>query len=132
MTLPLITAFYAGLNGLILIWLTANVVRYRRSGRIAMGDNGDPAVAKAIRGHANAAETMPMMLIMLALAELIGAPAVAIHVAGGVFTIGRILHGLHFVGAASIKFRMYGMIMTLSAMGLTALGLTVHALTQIA
>jgi uncharacterized membrane protein YecN with MAPEG domain len=131
MTLPLITAFYAGLNALVLLWLTANVVRYRKEKGISLGDNNDPAVFKAIRGHANAAETMPIMLIMLALSELIGAPAVAIHVAGGVFTIGRILHALHFTGLASAKFRMYGMILTLLTTGFTAIALIVHALTQI-
>lgn len=132
MTPPLIAAFYVGLNGLILIWLTANVVRSRLSGQIVLGDNGDPAMIKAVRGHANAAETMPMMLIMLVLSELIGAPSVAIHIAGGVFTVGRILHALHFVGLASIKFRSLGMMLTLLAMGLTAIALVLHALTQIA
>lgn len=132
MTLPLITAFYAGLNALILIWLTANVVRFRSAGKISLGDNGDPAVFKAIRGHANATETMPIMLIMLTLAELIGAPAVAIHLAGGLFTIGRILHALHFTGLAPMNFRMYGMMLTLLTTALTAVALIVHALMQLA
>ncbi len=131
MTIPLITAFYAGLNGLVLIWLASNVIRHRISG-IVLGDNGDPTVIKAIRGHANATETMPIMLIMLALSELIGAPGVAIHLAGGLFTLGRIMHGLHFTGLAPMTFRSVGMLLSLATMSLTAVALVVHALMQIA
>ncbi|MEM8751861.1 MAG: MAPEG family protein [Pseudomonadota bacterium] len=128
MTPPLVAALYAGLNGLILVWLVYEVVKRRRDGSIVLGDGGDPEMTKAIRGHANAAETMPMALVMLTLAELIGAPTVALHAAGAVFTVGRLLHALHFTGRASARFRMYGMASSLTAMGVLALGLVAHAI----
>ena len=74
MSPPLVTALYAGLNGLILLWLTWAVISRRRSGRIILGDGGDVDFNKLIRGHANAAETIPVALLLLGLAELIGAP----------------------------------------------------------
>ena len=76
MTPPLIAALYGGLNALILLWLATEVITRRRSGRISHGDGGDGSFAKIIRGHANAAETIPMAIILLTLAELIGAPAI--------------------------------------------------------
>ena len=132
MSPPLVTALYAGLNGLILLWLTWAVISRRRSGRIILGDGGDVDFNKLIRGHANAAETIPVALLLLGLAELIGAPAIAIHIAGAALTIGRFLHGLHFTGAAaSIKFRMYGMLLTLLVTAWLTLGLLGHALARL-
>lgn len=127
MTPPVIAAFYAGLNGLILLWLTALVIRRRFAGNILLGDGGDKLMIRLIRGHGNAAETIPMTMILLALAELIGAPAVALHLAGLVFTIGRLMHGLHFAGFGGRPLRFYGMVMTLLASICLALGLTLHA-----
>ena len=65
MTPPIITALYAGLAGLIYVWLTLAVVRHRRGKRISHGDGDDAKVAKSIRGQGNAAEQMPMILILM-------------------------------------------------------------------
>lgn len=128
MTPPLIAALYAGLNALILLWLATEVITRRRSGRISHGDGGDGSFAKIIRGHANAAETIPMAIILLTLAELIGAPAIALHLAGAAFTLGRICHGLHFTGRAPFGFRPLGMLLTLTSTAVLALGLAAHSL----
>lgn len=128
MTPPIITAFYAGLNALIILWLAWSVISRRRSGRISHGDGDDPGFRKVIRGHANATETIPIALILLTLTELFGAPAVAIHIAGALLTVGRLMHGLHFTGRAKITFRMLGMASTLLVIGVLALGLVAHSL----
>ena len=128
MTPPIITAFYAGLNALVILWLAWAVISRRRSGRISHGDGDDPAFRKVIRGHANAVETIPIALILMTLTELFGAPAVAIHIAGAALTIGRIMHGLHFTGKAKIIFRMLGMLLTLLVIGVLAIGLIAHSL----
>ncbi len=132
MTPPIATALYAGLNALILAWLILLVVRRRGAARVSLGDGGDAELGRLIRGHANAAETMPMGLILLALAELLGAPGVAVHGAGAVFTLGRLLHALHFAGRGGMRFRAVGMALTLTATMLLALGLIAHALVRIA
>ena len=130
MTPPVITALYAGLAALIFLWLTWAVVRHRRSGKIVHGDGGDKVVAKSIRGHANAAEQMPMILIMLGLTEMLGAPAIAVHIAGIAFILDRLLHGLHFNGHIGFWARPGGMVLTLTTSGVLALGLIAHAISQ--
>ena len=130
MSPPVITALYAGLAALIYTWLTLAVIRHRRGKKISLGDGGDPAVEKSIRGQANAAETMPMILIMLGLTEMLGAPGFALHLAGLVFIIGRLLHGLHFNGYIGFQARPLGMGLTLLVQLVLALGLTAHAIAQ--
>ena len=130
MSPPVITALYAGLAALIYTWLTLAVIRHRRGKKISLGDGGDPSVEKSIRGQANAAETMPMILIMLGLTEMLGAPGFALHLAGLVFIIGRLLHGLHFNGYIGFQARPLGMGLTLLVQLVLALGLTAHAIAQ--
>ncbi len=130
MTPPVITALYAGLAALIFLWPTWAVVQHRRSGKIVHGDGGDKVVAKSIRGHANATEQMPMILIMLGLTEMLGAPAIAVHIGGIAFILGRLLHGLHFNGHIGFWARPGGMVLTLTTSGVLALGLIAHAISQ--
>jgi len=130
MSPPIITALYAGLAGLIYLWLTWSVITYRRSGNVSHGDDDNPKMAKSIRGHGNAAEQMPIILIMLGLTEMLGAPAFALHIAGVAFIAGRLLHGLHFNGHIGFWARPIGMLLTLITTGVLALGLIAHAIAQ--
>lgn len=125
---PYIAAFYAGLNGLILLWLIAMVLRRRFALGVSLGDGGDEGLNRTIRGHANAAETIPIALILLAFAELMDAPAVALHVAGAAFTAGRLAHGLRFNGVGPAWFRQAGMALTLLVIALLASGVVGLAL----
>ena len=131
MTPPLLSALYAGLNALILVWLTVAVIRRRGALKLSLGDGGNREMERVIRGHANAAETMPIALILLLLAEMTGAPAVAIHAAGLTLTLGRLVHGLHFAAGGPGAFRIVGMAATLLAIGLLALGLAAHSLARL-
>ena len=56
-----IVALYAGLNGLILLWLAAAVSRIRLRTGIWLGDGGAPELVRAMRGLANFAEYVPLM-----------------------------------------------------------------------
>lgn len=130
MTPPVLTAFYAGLAALWLIYMTMAVVRLRRRLRVAHGDGGHKELARAIRGQANAAEQIPLALILIGLAEMLGAPGVAIHVLGLMLVVGRVLHGLHFLRVLPHQVRPVGMVLTVLCSGVAALGLIFHALTQ--
>ena len=66
----------------------------------------------------------------MGLSELLGAPAIAMHIAGIALVVGRMLHGLHFNGYIGFQFRPLGMVITMSTTAVLALGLIVHALTQ--
>jgi len=125
-----ITATYAALNALVFLALSWHVIAYRRAKLISLGDTGDKALLKRMRAQANAAEYMPIALILLALTEANGAPPLATHALGLALLTGRILHPLGFAATPQkIILRQIGMLLTLAMMALSALGLLAHALT---
>lgn len=111
-----ITSIVALLNGGILLALTINVIVLRRRDGVVLGDNDDRVLTKAIRGQANAAEQIPLALLIFALAELQGANAVILMALACVFTLGRAMHALYFAWhGLTWRFRFYGMFLTLLA-----------------
>ncbi|KQI72403.1 hypothetical protein AN191_08030 [Loktanella sp. 5RATIMAR09] len=130
MSLP-VTSFTALLAALLILLLTLKVIQLRRRGGVVLGDNDDRILAKAIRGHANAVEQLPIALILMGLAEAQGASqAVLIATACGL-GLGRAMHGIYFaVHGTHWRFRFFGMWLTLAAqvalvliLALTLLGL---------
>ena len=123
MALP-ITAFFAGVLALWILFLLFKVVAFRRANQVAMGAGGDKLGECLIRGHGNATENIPIFLIMLGLAEGIGTASWFLYALAIVFCIGRFLHGVHFMKVREgITLRFYGMLMTLLANGVLAVRL---------
>jgi len=89
-TLPLVAAGYAALLGLLAALLTVRVIVNRVKLRIDSGDGGNAAMAQAIRAHANAAEQVPLALLLLICAEAAGTPPPAIHALGGALLLARL------------------------------------------
>lgn len=87
---------YAGIMGLIAMWLMVVVSRWRVKTRVMIGDGGDPDLVRAMRGQANFVENVPLALVLFLFMAMAGAPAIAIHILGVALTAGRILHGIHF------------------------------------
>lgn len=87
-----LTALYVAINALILLALALNVVRMRWRTRTSILDQGKPEMVRAIRAHANAAETMPIGLILLVIVHTLGANMILIHAIGLPLTLGRLLH----------------------------------------
>jgi uncharacterized protein len=75
--------------------LSVRVILYRRGNRIPLGDAGDRALLLRIRAQGNCAEYMPLGLLLLLMAELSGAAAIGLHIAGLCLLIGRAAHALH-------------------------------------
>jgi uncharacterized membrane protein YecN with MAPEG domain len=120
---------YAALNFLILIWIANATGTLRRKHKIAIGSGGNKHLERIMRGHANAAENMPIFLIGLTVGALIGMPLIAVHILGLVFTIGRVIHAHHFINeSAPFKSRMIGFGLALLAMLVLFAGLLVHGL----
>ena len=92
--IPQVTALYAGLLALVYVILSGWVIRVRVTQKVLAGDKGDPVMANAMRVHANFAEYVPLALILLLLAEMQGAPALALHALGAVLLLARIMHAL--------------------------------------
>ena len=112
------TVFFACLLAIWILVLTWRVITRRRSGGVVMGDDGDRALAKAIRAQANATEQVPIFLILFGLAEATGAWPWLLWLIGAVFLAGRLAHGAYF-GWHGLhwKLRFYGMAATLCAQG---------------
>jgi uncharacterized membrane protein YecN with MAPEG domain len=91
---PVITAFYAALTALVGVVLSALVIRQRVGKRISIGDGGDPSLSRAARVFGNFAEYAALVIVLLALAEMLGTPRTWLHIYGGVFVVGRIAHAV--------------------------------------
>lgn len=87
-----ITALYAGIGALLLIALAALVVRRRRRYRVGLGHGGEIALERAIRAHGNAAEYVPLALVLLLVAELNGAAPALLHACGATLMAARLAH----------------------------------------
>ena len=107
---------YIAANILILIWLSVRVMLRRFKGRVSMGDGGSDEMAAAIRTHANAAENTPAMLIGLLALAFLSSPIWVLHVLGGSFTLGRLLHPIGMALSGPIILRQLGMVLTWTAM----------------
>jgi uncharacterized protein len=81
-TIPVNSAFFAAILGLLGALLTANVIVNRVRARVDAGDGGVARLAQAIRAHANFAEQAPLALIVIGLAEASGARALVIQLLG--------------------------------------------------
>lgn len=107
-----ITALYAGLLALWFLALSWRVVQGRGHGA-SLGDGGDPLLLRRIRGHGNFAEYVPLILLMMALLELGGLPAWALHAIGATLLLARLLHGYALSFSQQFKFgRFHGTLLT--------------------
>jgi uncharacterized membrane protein YecN with MAPEG domain len=82
---------YAAVLGLLACVLTVRVILNRVRTNIQVGDGGDARLAQAIRAHANFAEQAPLALLLIALAETLGAAPVWIYALGGVLVLARLV-----------------------------------------
>jgi uncharacterized membrane protein YecN with MAPEG domain len=124
---------YASLNVLILLWLTLATSQLRGRYKVLVGDNGVPHLIRIMRGHANAVENMPMMMVLMLVAALLGTPVLVLHLLGVTFTVGRALHAWHFILEKGEKWqRFVGFGLSFLAMLLATFGVLGHALLVLA
>ncbi|ATQ44019.1 MAPEG family protein [Caulobacter mirabilis] len=91
MELP-ITSLYAIPLAAIFLVLWVSVTKTRSKLNVSIGDAGDPDLHERIRRHGNFVEWVPMILILMALAEGQGAGPLWLHAAGALTVVGRVLH----------------------------------------
>jgi uncharacterized membrane protein YecN with MAPEG domain len=116
---------YSILGSSMLVFLSVRVIRKRRQLQIAIGDQGNPAMLRAMRVQSNCAEYLPLGLLMLYFVREAGSPIWLIHVLGIMLIGGRISHAYgvgheheHYV------FRVAGMALTFSELLMAAVYLT--------
>lgn len=117
-----ITAAYAGLFGLLFALLSARVINFRRRG-LGTPDNPENwRLKRAIRGHGNFAEYVPLVLVLMLLLEMNAMPAFIIHAIGLALLIGRTCHAVAFSTENGVfQFRVIGTAFTLTALIVAAL-----------
>ncbi|MET0256927.1 MAG: MAPEG family protein [Luteibacter sp.] len=87
-----ITGLYAALLALLMLALGVRVMWLRRRTSIGLGDGGNRAVACAARAHGNAAEYVPLALILLLVLELNQTLPLLLHVFGVTLLLARVFH----------------------------------------
>ncbi|MEM9784431.1 MAG: MAPEG family protein [Pseudomonadota bacterium] len=124
-----ITAFYAGLLTLWLVFLSAAVIMRRRRLAVSLGHGGNDTLLHAVRAHGNAVETVPLALVGMALSETLGTPGWLLHLLGIGLMVGRVAHGAHFLSEREdLTLRTLGMGLTLFVLSLLGVGLIGHGL----
>jgi len=124
-----ITPLYAGLIALLFIYLSFRVISIRRSDKISLGDGGKSDMSYRIRAQGNCAEYAPLGLILLAMAELQGAPCWVIHLLGIMLVAGRVVHAWGLSQSPqNLPARVYGMMLTLAMLTFAAIANIGHAL----
>jgi uncharacterized membrane protein YecN with MAPEG domain len=112
-----ISAFYAGLLGILFFYFSVLVVKGRFSKKISLGDGGDHHFQQVIRAHGNFSEYTPIVLILLFIAEINASNTVMLHIAGSAILAGRFLHafGLRRHSGPSWQ-RIAGMLLTFASL----------------
>ncbi|MCR5877496.1 MAPEG family protein [Phenylobacterium sp. J367] len=122
-------ALWAGLHLILLLVLSARVVRQRRLHHVVFGDGGVPTLIQAIRAFGNASEYIPAGLVGLVVLAFAGAPPMVVHSVGLVLFAGRVAHavGLSRSGEASLP-RSIGVTLTWLAYLAAAVALLFYAI----
>ncbi len=124
-----IVGLYAGLNALILLWLAFATIGLRAKHKISIGNDGNKHLERTMRGHANAIESMGIVLTLLFIMAVLGTPALVLHGLGLAFTLARLAHAWHFIQEDAPRWqRYYGTVITLIVILLAAVGTIGHSL----
>ncbi|MEL6829674.1 MAG: MAPEG family protein [Pseudomonadota bacterium] len=116
-----IFALYAGLFVLLFVALKLNSGRVRVGEKVNFGDGGNEEMQKAMRVQANAVEDVPIVLIGLLALTLLSVPTLLLHLVGGGFLLGRVLHALGLGSQTGTGWpRLVGTLLTLIMMLVTA------------
>ncbi len=128
-----ITSLYAGLCALLFVVISLRVIFVRRANRVSLGTGGNDVLERRMRAQGNAAEYMPIALILLVAAELGGAPDLLLHAFGAVFLLGRMMHAYAFSFTdGHMGFRVSGMHLTIWPIMIMASYLVVMAVVRLA
>ena len=108
-----ITALWAGLLGILLLFLSGRVVNARNSEKILFGDGGSVVLLQHIRVHANFVEYVPLGLLLLLVLELDGASPLVLNGLGGSLLVARLLHAFGLARSTGTSFgRFAGTVLT--------------------
>lgn len=102
-----ITAFYASLLAVLLIYLTIMVIKQRRQSKVGLGDGGKKHLLQEMRAHGNFTENVPFALLLMMMAELNGAHHILLHVCGWALIAARVLHAFGIRHHAGLSWQRF-------------------------
>ena len=104
-----VTPLYALPLAAIFLILWFRISSVRAATGISFGDAGNRLLLQRVRQHGNFVEWASFVLILMILAEGMGAPAIYLHISGGLLLLGRIAHPFGLVdGNAAHPLRYVG------------------------
>jgi uncharacterized membrane protein YecN with MAPEG domain len=126
-----VTPVYTAILALIFVALSLRTIRMRRKLRIAIGDDGNETMKRAMRVHSNFAEYVPIALLLMFFAESTGTKPAMIHLLGLALVAGRCLHA-YGVSQPREKygFRIAGMTLTFLAIVAPSINLLASSLSR--
>src|SRR3954470_13674138 len=126
MHVPAITALYLALLALLYLVLGLQVSRLRRGNRVLFGDGDNRELRSAIRAHGNFAEYVPIIVLLVALLEMSGLPAMRVHLLMGGLLVARLLHPIGMAARPGTwQFtvgRVAGILLTIAVLVAAAIG----------
>jgi len=125
----MILPIYAAILTLLYVALSIRTLRLRRTLRIAIGDAGNERMLRAMRVHSNFAEYVPLALLLIYLAETLGAQPLLVHGLGLCLLAGRAVHAF---GVSRLRedyrFRVAGMALTFTTLVVSAVWLLIASI----
>jgi len=129
--LPIITMELAVVLALLQAFLMFRVGNFRAKVDVPLGDGGNPALLRRIRAHGNLTENAAIVLLLLAFAEMAGAPVLVVMSFAGVFLISRLANAVALSReSASLALRGVGALGTVGS--LVGLALTLFIVAEMA
>lgn len=110
-----ISAIYVTAAALMVVALLLRVAWLRNTLRVGMGDGDKPALARAIRTHANAVECLPLALLLLVMLEISGETGAWLHGLGVALIAARLVHAFGLLRRSNYSFgRFFGTVATIA------------------
>ena len=84
---------------------------------LAFNNYGDKTLERSVRAHGNFVEYVPIVLLLMYLAEVSDLSDMRLHITGLALLIGRLMHGICFgFMEFNMPLRVGGMVLTLVAL----------------
>jgi uncharacterized membrane protein YecN with MAPEG domain len=123
-----VTMVAAGLLGFLMLVLGVRIVQFRMKARISLGIGDSDDLETLVRAHGNAAEWIPIGLILLFLAEQAQGSHWLVIGGAALLVAGRLLHPFGLANRSPNPFRTLGMVFTWTAVGGLAILVFVHGI----
>jgi uncharacterized membrane protein YecN with MAPEG domain len=107
------TLCLAAAGAIINLWLSMRIGKLRQTHKVSAGDGGNEAIMRRMRAQSNFIENVPLALILIGLVEMAGKGGAWLAPVGGLFMLGRVLHGLGMDAEGPQWGRMVGTLTTM-------------------